>query len=306
MSRTFLTNEEVFRLSLESMGSHGVNNPAENQWGKVINRRITRKDSYVTVAERSGFDLLQQRNPGVDAPIMEEIFKTKRLNVQRFAGGYKVSEHEIESDVNRVVAQKGALLQVAVKNTMQAVLERDMLRLAAASNPITSIIDGKAVFATDHTIKGGTQSNLLTGPIDYYTIERLLTTADTQFNIKGIPAPDVTQGYDLHVSSNAYRQIQRILESDMVAGGMNNDKNMVRNDIKEVIQHKWWGQSTANDSTMMLMPHNPAERAMLLWVLKMPTVKKDERVAAELVYWYASMWFGFDATHHYNHAMSQA
>lgn len=305
MATRITAPEEAFRSGMLYNAAWGVDQDPDAMYLDLVTEKVTSKQSYERLLTRDGFGTFQRRNPGQASPIQEERVAMKIVRALRYALGYEIVIKDLEKDPNKLVAGKAPLLRASYIHTLNSMVQLAMLRGAAASNPIVSTVDGKAIFATDHTLKDGrTYSNKVAYSIVGASFLQAVSDLNTQLNREGMPVKNVKE-WDVCCDPSKLGQIQTILESELFPGTNNNDTNKVnRRSFRQALAMKYWqlgGTSTAN--TVIFNPVEAKERPFFMMETEALTMEDQKAASVGKHGFYA--WFEavIEAGSHYNTLM---
>jgi hypothetical protein len=299
-------SEELFRIGLKHLIVGQVENQPDPSYTKIISEMMETKEAVTTRSVRQGFGLHQFRPVGVAAPTQTEQLKVKQMRPRRYALGYDNPSNLIERDPNRLAAQQGPLLRKSAHDTMNFLAQTAFLQMVAgAPNAITSAFDGQAIFANNHVMGAGTQSNLLTVAMDAAGLITMMETLAAQGTTEGNPT-EIFDQYDLLCPSSAYMRAEVLVKSELRAGTQNNDKNLLKGVIN-VCPMEWWsfaGAGVASD--FALQPSNAKERPMFGIMTQQINVETEKSARHGMTSTFSTFEVVFEAMSHLGAIYSNA
>lgn len=172
-----------------------------------------------------------------DTPYAKDWYPLKR------GIGFAVSTEAIESDKYGVIARRAKKMLKSMSKSIEA-------DAAAFMNLATSSTfagpDGVALASASHPLDSGTDSNIVTSNpvLSYSALETAMTQLIGNKSHKGDPLMFMGP-YILMVPKELNFLAQRLVETDKYPGTMNNDKNVVRSSISNVVMSPYFTSSTA-------------------------------------------------------------
>lgn len=295
-------NAELFRIGLTRYGSDGLDENPESQYMDVVSGIIDSKQVYDTMPVRLGFGLFQRRNIGTMAPMQEEIIKTKNVQAYRYVLGFNLPLNAMDRDPNGFIKGKGPLLQAAAVHTHNYLAADAFLRTGTTgSTAITSAIDGLPLCSTaGHTVRGATaqvnKSTATQSAADFITVMGVLAS---QFSAEGVPIGRINE-FEVLCTPASQMPIQVVIDSELRAGGNNNDKNLLGMKIKAVRAMDWWAiAGTAIADDYIVQPFEKSKKPLFGIRTQGVRVGTQDDISLGQMKTVASFEIGFDAlTHH--------
>ena len=305
MATRFTAPEEVFRSGVLFNATHGIDADPDAKYLELIMSKVDSRQAYERITQRFGFGLFQRRNIGQSSPIQEEKVVTKTVRSGRFALGYEIDINALRRDPNKIVAGKSPLLRASYIHSLNAQAQLAYLKCGASSAPLTSMIDGLAIYSTAHTQRNGnTSSNKKSYAVTGASFLQVVGDLNSQLNYEGLPVSNVEE-WDVLCDPTKIGQVQTILESELFAGTSNNDTNsVIKRSFRAAKPMKYWqlgGSTTTN--TCMFVPTKASERPVFLMMTE-ELCMEDEKAASVgkhgFYAWYESV---FESLTHYNTLM---
>lgn len=147
--------------------------------------------------------------------------------------GFRVTEEAREDELYDVINQAPGALARSVRATREAV---GVSPLNNAFSSSFTVIDGKALCATDHPLKGGgTFSNKLTSDLTTTALKAALIAADKWIDDKGMPI--MLRMEMLAVPSDQQWKAEEIMKSNLLPYVFDNTTNVLRGKLNPKVFH---------------------------------------------------------------------
>jgi phage major head subunit gpT-like protein len=241
---------------------HSSNKAAEHDWGMGAFGDWTKRASqFDTVAYKT-------LSPGLDRTYVHEAFTQ----------GFMISREMYDDDQYRQIEK----MPKAMARSGRAKVEKDaMIPLLngfadVTLNPESAIYDGKALFAADHPLldSASTVSNLATGALDETNLKAALQlmreTKDEAGNLVQF------KGTKLIIPPALEDTAIRVLKSDRIAGGQDNDTNKFLNGYGiEIVVMDYLSAAAGGSDTHWFLQDGSRHELNFFWRVR-PEFKWEE------------------------------
>lgn len=222
-------------LNLMTFGKY---NQFPEEFSRIMNVK-TSKRAYEEDSRLSGLGPLAPKGE-LETVILDEPLKLGLVRYihETFALGIAFSQESRDDDQHGVIASLAGELGVSSKYTVE-LYGHDVYNMGFVTTRYVGR-DGKALFALDHPIigTGGVQANMPAVAVDLSeaSLEAAIQNFENQVNDRGMPIQLIPRY--LVVSPDNRLNARRLLESTLLPGGNNNDKNVLINEgISTIVSH---------------------------------------------------------------------
>lgn len=183
--------------------------------------------AYEEVVRMTGFGLAPVKPEGASTNYAAHSQKdTTRFVHTAYSLGYIVTKEELDDSLYSEVSRSRSGALAFSMRTTKEIAGHAILNRAFDSNYVGG--DGKELIATDHPNNAGTYSNELATPADLSeaALEDMTTQIMQATDYNGLPI--AIRPMQLIIPPALMFEAQRILKSELQAGGTNNDINALR------------------------------------------------------------------------------
>lgn len=294
----------LYRTGLTFLGRNGIDESPQAMYKELISQVVSSKQSYDEMPRRLGFGLFQQTNTGTMTTVVEEEINSKRVATSRYSLGYELPANALERDPNGFAKSKAQSLTASAVHTMNYLAQMAFVRGALTNtdpNSITSVVDGLPIYSSAHPVSGSAnQSNKVTTDASASAFITMLSEMAAQFTREGTPAMQASGGFDIFCSPRKAMDIQVIIDSELVAGSNNNDKNLLGQRINKVLPLTWLAfAGSSYDDDYWIQPSAAADRKFFALQTQALQVATDPEPKIGMIGTYASFEITFNALDHY-------
>ncbi len=230
---------------------------------------IDNKQGYYRLAQEGDFPAAGVVNQGTAVDLVD--FQTGPykdwLPIKRGIG-FSVANEVIESDVTGIIRRRAPKMARSLVRTVEADMANNV---NLATSTVVSIPGGDALVQS-HTFSGGTFNNTITGnpALSVSSLEQAVQEMMIQPSITGdylfLDGP-----YNLLVAPNNLMLAERITRSVQVPQSNNNDPNVVKGYIKNVIGNPFFTSPTA----WMLVVADDEDNPLKMWSKRAPKMEEE-------------------------------